>query len=44
MKMFFPAAGIPIEVGKRLYEIYRDRKQLPNHENKYQLSAPHQSG
>jgi hypothetical protein len=30
VKVFFPAAGIPIEVGKRLYEIYSDRKQLPN--------------
>lgn len=31
VKVFFPAAGIPIEVGKRLYEIYdRNRKQLPS--------------
>ena len=31
IKMFFPPAGIPIEIGKRLYEIHnRNRKQLPN--------------
>jgi hypothetical protein len=30
VKVFFPAAGIPIEVGKRLYEIHSNRKQLPN--------------
>lgn len=30
-KMLFPPAGIPIEVGKRLYEICdRNRKQLPS--------------
>lgn len=31
VKMLFPPAGIPIEVGKRLYEICdRNRKQLPS--------------
>ncbi|MEW6492063.1 MAG: hypothetical protein AB1589_05880 [Cyanobacteriota bacterium] len=31
VKVLLPAAGIPIEVGKRLYEIYdRNRKQLPS--------------
>ncbi|MCP2728736.1 HEAT repeat domain-containing protein [Limnofasciculus baicalensis] len=29
VKMFLPAAGIPIEVGKRLYEIHKDNQQLP---------------
>jgi hypothetical protein len=30
VKVFFPHLGIPIEVGKQIYEIYnRDRKQLP---------------
>jgi hypothetical protein len=27
LKVFFPAASIPIEVGKQLYEIYTNRKQ-----------------
>lgn len=31
VKVFFPPAGIPLEVGKRLYEICdRNRKQLPS--------------
>ncbi|NJR57466.1 MAG: hypothetical protein HC769_00570 [Cyanobacteria bacterium CRU_2_1] len=31
VKIVAPALGIPIEVGKRLYEIYdRNRKQLPS--------------
>lgn len=29
VKVFFPPAGIPIEVGKRLYEIHSRNQQLP---------------
>ncbi|HBE16396.1 MAG TPA: hypothetical protein DEG17_17810 [Cyanobacteria bacterium UBA11149] len=29
VKMFLPAAGIPIEVGRRLYEIHKHNQQLP---------------
>jgi hypothetical protein len=29
LKVLFPPTGIPIEVGKRLYEIHRRNQQLP---------------